>query len=78
MKGRCGVKSGTVSSCFVRRFPTWILCLVMGVEPGFPAREAGRNSGQGEKAKNMRKELGLSCLIEADGGVDRRRIPLHC
>lgn len=46
--------------------------LVMGVEPGFSGQKFLEGTvDKVRKLKNMRKELGLSYLIEADGGVDR-------
>ena len=44
----------------------------MGVEPGFSGQKFLEGTvDKVRKLKNMRKELGLSYLIEADGGVDR-------
>lgn len=46
--------------------------LVMGVEPGFSGQRFLEGTVEKvSRLRDMREQLGLSYLIEADGGVDR-------
>ena len=72
MKGGVVLNPAQSPDLLAETLPYLDFILVMGVEPGFSGQKflEGTVDKVG-KLDGMRKELGLSYLIEADGGVDR-------
>ncbi|MBC5711441.1 ribulose-phosphate 3-epimerase [Hungatella hominis] len=72
MKGGVVLNPAQSPELLAGTLPYLDFVLVMGVEPGFSGQKFLEGTVEKvRKLKSMREQMGLSYLIEADGGVDR-------
>ena len=72
MKGGVGLNPAQSPELLRETLPYLDFVLVMGVEPGFSGQRFLEGTVEKvSRLRDMREQLGLSYLIEADGGVDR-------